>query len=124
MTSHVCQCPSARCREGAQLLGIVGEDGTVTYLGRPIAVDASFVAAASEGRPPETRFRFADRCAENACKKWTGTECQVVGEVISRLPTLTAEQPLPRCSIRAECRWFRQAGANACAVCPLVITDT
>lgn len=31
---------------------------------------------------------------------------------------------LPRCSIRASCRWFAQWGVVACGVCPLVIHDS
>jgi hypothetical protein len=30
---------------------------------------------------------------------------------------------LPRCAIRSSCRWFAQRGAEACAVCPLVVAD-
>jgi hypothetical protein len=33
------------------------------------------------------------------------------------------DSPLPKCSIRSQCRWFLQHGRDACAVCPLIITD-
>jgi len=33
-----------------------------------------------------------------------------------------ADRPLPVCGIRADCRWFAQAGAAACRVCPIVRT--
>jgi hypothetical protein len=40
-----------------------------------------------------------------------------------RTPDRPTVDPLPRCSIRANCRWFDQQGADACRVCPFVITD-
>lgn len=118
------RCPSARCQEGAELLGIVRRDGTIAYLGQRVTVDASFVQIASEGRSPEKRFRFSDQCAERGCKQWTGTECGVIDDVIQRLPSPAPSQSLPKCSIRPECRWFNQAGSHACTVCPFVITET
>jgi|ERR1022692_1455063 hypothetical protein len=123
MSSETYRCPSARCQEGAELLGIVRNDGTIAYLGQRLTVDESFVQAASEGRSPEKRFRFSDQCVEHGCKQWTGTACSVIDNVIERLSLPAAAQSLPKCSIRPECRWFSQAGRRACAVCPLVITD-
>jgi hypothetical protein len=39
-------CPSARCKEGAILLGIVGKDGVVGYVRPQETVDAEFVRRA------------------------------------------------------------------------------
>lgn len=123
MNSGAYRCPSARCQEGAQLLGVVRSDGTIAYVSQRLTVDESFVQIASEGRSPEKKFRFSDQCAERGCKQWTGTECSVIGDVIQRLPSPQAGESLPKCSIRPECRWFSQAGPRACAACPFVITD-
>ena len=115
-------CPSARCEPGATLLGVVEADGTVGYITPRLTVDAEFVEQASRGRAPEKRFRFAGACVESGCKQWTGSRCGVIDRVLEGdLPKAGA---LPHCSIRSSCRWFAQSGAEACGVCPLVITDT
>jgi hypothetical protein len=106
------------------LLGIVGPDGTVGYLSQRITVDDAFVRRAGHGRAPEARFRFAEACVAERCANWNGgaDRCGVIDEVVSspraRPPS---EQPLPRRSIRAQCRWFAQWRARACASCLLVV---
>jgi hypothetical protein len=119
-------CPSGRCRDGAVLLGVVGPEGAVGFVSPPMVVDDEFVRRArAADRPPEARFRFAEPCVEDACGHWTGDRCGVVDGVLgSRAGAATAEARvglLPRCGIRRSCRWFAQRGAEACAVCPLVV---
>lgn len=122
-------CPSAPCTEGAILVGVVLADGRVAFAAEETRIDAEFVSIARAGRAPEARFRFASPCARGACRQWTGTRCGVIDDVLEEVPTeLRASatpgvDALPACSIRAECRWFDQSGADACAVCPVVITD-
>jgi hypothetical protein len=115
-------CPSARCEEGARLLGIVGSDGRVGFLVPPLPVDAEFVRHAHEGRSPERRFRFAAACVEDRCGYWTGERCGVVDAAVSTLKDQGVPSPRP-CGIRASCRWFSQHGVDACQVCPLIVTD-
>jgi hypothetical protein len=114
-------CPSARCEPDALLIGIVGPTGRVGHLTPALAVDEDFVVQAHKGRAPEKRFRFAQPCTEDGCQHWTGTRCGVVDAALSR--DLEPAESLPRCGIRSGCRWFAQSGANACRVCPLVVTD-
>jgi len=118
-------CPSSRCAEGAQLLGVVQKDGRVAFTPDEIWVDTTFVQIAHLGRKPEARFRFASPCQRGRCEQWTGERCGVVDAVVDALSE--AEVPhglsLPRCSIRSRCRWFAQSGAEGCRVCPFVITD-
>jgi hypothetical protein len=122
-------CPSARCRDGAILLGIVLPNGRVAFAeGRPV-VDREFVdIATSDGRrAPERRFRFSSPCAQGGCRQWTGTQCGVIAAAMAetdahRADVTTGE--LPPCGIRDDCRWFLQAGADACAVCELIVTET
>lgn len=120
-------CPSGRCRPGAVLLGIVGPDGTVGYLSERVTVDEAFVRRAGQGRAPEARFRFAEPCVTDRCANWReGAEdtagCGVVEQVVhSPHAREEGRQPLPKCSIRARCRWFAQRRARACATCPLVV---
>jgi hypothetical protein len=108
------------------LIGVVEEDGRVANLGTPLPVDAGFLDAAGANGPPERRFRFSSRCVEGRCSQWDGSGCSLINRVLGYVMAAGAlETPasLPHCAIRASCRWWRQRGAAACAVCPLVITD-
>jgi hypothetical protein len=118
-------CPSAPIASGATLLGLVGPDGTVGYLTPSITVDQEFVDAASRGGLPGKRFRFAAQCLESGCAQWTGSRCGLIDTLIAADDLAPDEEPerLPRCAIRSSCRWFAQAGSEACAICPIVITD-
>ena len=123
-------CPSSRCQEGAILLGIVLPDGSVAFAKDRIVVNGGFVQNATrEGsHPPETRFRFSTPCVQGACQQWTGSRCGVIDSVVSEAHDAGYEPPpgvqLPECSIRADCRWFGQSAAAACAVCDLVVTES
>lgn len=116
-------CPSSRCEKGNILLGLVRGDGTVGFLGEHMTLSDDFVEIARQGRRPERRFRFASTCAQGACRQWKDGRCGVIGEVLGAVPARRRTKRLPQCSIRPQCRWFRQEGEKACAVCPLVITD-
>jgi len=122
-------CPSARCREGAVLLGIVGSNGILGYVTPQATIDAEFVGRVGAGRSPGKRFRFAEPCVTERCVHWAGNECRVIEDVIAQFghsehpEEATLGRVLPRCSIRPRCRWFRQRGGEACSVCPLVIRD-
>jgi hypothetical protein len=116
-------CPSYRCEDGAILLGIVQADGHVAYAAERLVVDQHFVEQASLGRTPEKRFRFSGGCVEQNCKQWTGDRCGVIDNVLIDLGANFAAADLPQCSIRSDCRWFKQSGAAACRVCPEVITE-
>jgi len=122
--------PSARCQDGAILLGIVLADGSVAFAQDRIAVDEAFVRnATTEGsRSPESRFRFSNPCAKGGCHQWTGSRCGVIDSVVEETREQhyqpRADAPLPDCSIRSDCRWFVQRGGEACAVCDLVVTET
>jgi hypothetical protein len=107
-------CPSAPCVEGALLV----------YVQPPTRVDAEFVARARAKGRPESRFRFSLPCVEAGCPQWTGTGCGVVDHVIEEEAAEPAPTRLPACAIRRTCRWYDQRGAQACAVCPLVVADT
>lgn len=116
-------CPSAACKAGATLVGVVRSDGRVGYVTTPITVDETFVTTANNsGRAPEERFRFASSCATAACAHWHG-RCGVVEHAVVVLEP-DALAVLPRCSIRRQCRWFRERGRDACAVCPLIVRGT
>lgn len=119
-------CPSSRCEEGNILLGLVNERGRIDFITERIEIDASFVAAASEGRRPEQRFRFASPCLKRGCEKWDGERCGVAKILHERGPELLPQDPaqaLPRCSVRASCRWHREYSDSICSTCSWVITE-
>jgi hypothetical protein len=122
-------CPSSRCEEGATLLGVVLPTGRVAFASTRLEVTEEFVQIARAGRAPEKRFRFASVCAKSGCRQWTGSRCGVIDSIMADRANridgdaATDDAALPACSIRAQCRWFRQSGRAACATCPEVITD-
>lgn len=127
-------CPSSPAEPGAILLGIVGPEGKIGYLTPQIRIDGEFIEIAAKGRSPEKRFRFAGPCVEGGCTQWTGSRCGVIDAAIEEAETRASahetsaampagDAPPPKCSIRSQCRWFFQHGRDACAVCPLIITD-
>jgi hypothetical protein len=118
-------CPSGPCQEGALLLGVMSEQGRLAYVQPPTRIDGEFVSRARALGNPERRFRFSVSCIEAGCPQWTGCGCAVVDKLLDEhapdAPRSAGE--LPRCGIRASCRWYGQRGAAACAVCPLVVAD-
>jgi hypothetical protein len=123
MDAETILCPSARCEEGALLVGIVMADGRVAFAADRLVVNQEFVQIARAGRAPEKRFRFSSPCLKAGCGQWTGDRCGVIDSVLAATDARAEPQELPECSIRPQCRWFRQSGADACAACPEVITD-
>ena len=117
-------CPSARCEDGSILLGVIQPDGRVGYFGGKMVVEDDFCTQAKEGRAPERRFRFANRCVEAGCKQWSGTRCGVIDRVTDLAGKEELPSDLPECGVRDRCRWFYQSGSGACRVCQLVVTDT
>jgi hypothetical protein len=121
-------CPSARCDEGALLVGIIGIEGKVAYVSPAPRVDNEFIEEAQSAGAPEQRFRFAAPCRESGCVHCTGTRCGVIDAALAAAEAAQTRQcassPLPRCGIRTQCRWFAQTGSNACATCPFLSTTS
>jgi len=115
-------CPSARCETGAVLVGMVRDDGAVGHIPQRLEVDDDFVKNANADGMAETRFRFASACVKGKCTRWTDGQCGVVELAADKLADMQTED-LPKCSIRSDCRWFKQRAAEACRVCSFVITD-
>lgn len=111
-------CPSAPLYQGSRLLGVVKEDA-VDILSTPIEVDEFFARAANTGKEAEHKFRFVNKCVKSGCAQWTGSECGVIKRVLTAMEE-KLEAELPNCSIRPECRWYAQEGANACKACTSV----
>ncbi|MFT3978886.1 MAG: hypothetical protein QM687_00360 [Ferruginibacter sp.] len=115
-------CPSSLGQVGANLLGMVNANGTVGYFNEPMEVTQEFMEEAGDPEDLERRFRFSNKCVQNGCKQWTGTECGVIKAVLA-LDNIPQKKDLPDCSIRSTCRWFYQEGATACNGCRYVITN-
>ena len=114
-------CPSASCSDGTHLIGIIGSDGRVQYLGRPTPIDVQFVSVADAGTLPESRFRFAEACARERCGHWAGQVCSLVERITEAVPPNVGGTVLPACGIRRSCVWYKQVGARACVACPAVV---
>lgn len=121
-TAEVLLCPSAPATVGALIIGVVRADGSVGFIRDRIPVNAEFIKAADSGRAPEQRFRFSSPCQECACQQWADGRCSLPGRIAEAVPNSLTPEALPRCSIRHDCRWYHQLGADACRVCPLVVT--
>lgn len=117
-------CPSSKAQKGAQLLGVLQEDGTMAILPQPLRIDDAFLEVAARAEPAEQSFRFTNKCVESGCAQWTGSRCGVSDQIVSVLAEVMLREDLPDCGIRAACRWYRQNGEDACRICPLVITHT
>jgi hypothetical protein len=112
-------CVPATSVSAARLIGIVQGDGSVAFLGQPLTIDRQFVDVAAQGRPAELRFRFASPCAKSGCANWSGCGCGIATSITQSIAAAASE--LPNCGIRPQCRWFREHGARACAVCPEIV---
>ncbi|MFJ9598225.1 hypothetical protein ACIRS3_36460 [Streptomyces virginiae] len=100
------------------------DDGRLGYLRPALPVDQYFVDACERNGDPESRLRFANECQQGECENWSGRDYSLVGRLISAgadSPAEASDSRLPRCAIRAYCRWFTQEGSRACRVCPIVV---
>lgn len=108
--------------DGSAVFGVIGGDvdeARVGYLKAPLVVTADVLALA-EGVEPTEVFRFAAPCAAEGCQHFNGSQCTLVSRIVALVPPVVDE--LPRCPIRARCRWFSEQGGSACHRCPVVVT--
>jgi hypothetical protein len=111
-------CPSAPPEEGALVIGVRGPGGRLAHIVPSLPASTALANEAEAG----TRLRFASPCAESSCGHWTGSSCGVIGQLVADAPPAAGSR-LPQCGIRSSCRWFAEAGGEACARCALVVTD-
>ena len=131
MTERELCCPSADAQPGALVIGMRRADGTIGYLRDRLEATPDFVDAIRAAGTADTQFRFAGPCARSGCGHWRDDDtaadagadaghCGLIGRLRDVVPGELLADTLPRCTIRASCRWFAQDGAAACRVCPLV----
>lgn len=118
-------CPSARPDwRGSVVLGVAEgslDTPRVSYLTARVEVSAAVLQLAGSVSPTEV-FRFAAPCACDGCVHFQEKRCHLVEKVVELLPEVVSS--LPPCSIRRDCRWFRQEGGAACRRCPQIVTDS
>ena len=118
-------CPSALPHmDGARVFAVVG--GTVEapradYLEHAVPLTDGMRALAHPVDPAEV-YRVASPCVEGACQHFDGGEhiCRLARKTAALAPIVV--ERLPRCAIRATCRWWKQEGVSACRRCPQVAT--
>lgn len=100
---------------------IAGDPGApgIAYLPPGVSVDES-VASHLGGLSPTEVFRYGADCEEHRCAHFDGDRCSLAKRIVTQLPEVV--QILPRCQIRATCRWFAEEGGAACRRCPQIVT--
>jgi hypothetical protein len=111
-------CPSAMPKKGAKLLGIVIGRSKTQIFPAPLDVDNAFFEQGTPVGPLDERFRFIAPCVERGCNKWSGSQCNLIKRAVTKA---TGHSPIPKCSMRRECRWFFQHGEEACRICPQIV---
>ncbi|NET76711.1 nitrogen fixation protein [Okeania sp. SIO1F9] len=123
-SNHATLCPSARPEmQDSKVFGIISgtvDEPRLAYLKQPLPVTEEVMASSGSVRPTEV-FRTAAPCAEKKCQHFDGANCRLAMEIVDKLPGVVEQ--LPPCSIRTNCRWWKQEGKAACMRCPQVITD-
>ena len=95
-------------------------DGPQTaYLDRAVEATPEVLAMAAPAPPTEV-LRLAATCEESKCVHFDGADCRLATRIVALLPPVVGV--VPRCAIRADCRWHRQEGKAACVRCPQVVT--
>jgi hypothetical protein len=118
-------CPSAQPQmSDAVVFAVVAgtpEERRAGYLAEPLPASDEVLALAGPAKPTEV-FRMAASCAGTGCKHFDGLNCRLAERIVQHLSPVVAR--LPPCSIRPDCRWWRQEGKAACLRCPQVVTET
>ncbi|WP_431270031.1 hypothetical protein [Dankookia sp. P2] len=118
----LCPSVSGDPRNAPMVIGVIGEGGVVANLPTPIPLTPGM--RAQIGEKPETRFRLAGPCVERHCAHWKDASCSLIGRmqeaVAGYVEAREPGAPVPRCGIRASCRWWVQRGPEACHTCPHV----
>ncbi|MET8542585.1 hypothetical protein ABZW03_18295 [Kitasatospora sp. NPDC004799] len=117
-------CPSAPAdAAGSVLIGVVaGTPGAprVAPTAHAMPVTVEITALARPASPGEV-FRIAAPCRTSGCAHFRNSACGIASRSAVLLDEVVGE--LPRCPIRARCRWFHQEGPSLCRRCPQVVTE-
>ena len=116
-------CPSGLSdRPESIVLGVrSGDDGGIAYLADPVPA-TEVLGMIPEGVEPRRILRFASHC-ESSCANRLGSRCGLVDRIVA-VPGPPQAASVPRCHLRAHCKWWEQTGVDACHRCPAVTTLT
>lgn len=116
-------CPSAEPNWAtAKIIGVVGgtpESARVAYFEQALQPTNDILDLTAPLDPTEV-FRFTAPCAAGACTHFGDGRCRLASKIVALFQEVTSE--LPPCSIRPDCRWWRQEGPAACRRCPQIVT--
>ena len=89
---------------------------------KPLPITDELLALSGPVAPTEV-FRFAGPCAGKACQHFAGDtgHCRLVEKTVRFVPKV--QDKLPPCTIRVDCKWWRQEGREACFRCPQVASS-
>ena len=122
-------CPSAPyASKDKQVFGLVvgsPKQPRVLYLKQAIAEDSDTLESLEKvlhPAKPEQMFRAAAPCMQAKCLHYEKDhdKCGLVERIVDVLPP--AVEALAPCSIRKQCVWWFQSGAEACLRCPQIAT--
>jgi hypothetical protein len=118
--SAVKWCPSGDpSHPEAVVLGVrSGDRDEVVYLADPVPA-AEVVGAIPEGIAPTRVLRFASHCVPE-CANRIGEACGLIERFKVGMPPDAGLAP--RCHLRPRCKWWDQAGLDACRRCPAITT--
>jgi hypothetical protein len=122
-TEQALKCPSAQPGMGdVRVLGVISRDAEqprLAYLDEPVSATPDMLELAAPAAVSQV-FRLSARCEEAKCAHFDGSRCQLAVRIVKLLPEVV--DGLPPCTIRPDCRWFRQEGRAACLRCPQIVT--
>ncbi|HEX5543593.1 MAG TPA: hypothetical protein VFX60_18920 [Micromonospora sp.] len=120
-------CPSTPVSNSTVFLGMITPAGRVAYVTPAVPTEnvLDTLSADEAGRPLEKGYRFAGPCVTSSCGYWTGDHCGLGAKVAASYREVTdpADDALPKCAIRRDCRWFAEQGRAACTPCSYIATD-
>ncbi|MFJ7125533.1 hypothetical protein [Streptomyces sp. NPDC098101] len=113
-------CPSGSpAAPEAVVLGVrSGQDGEVVYLADPVPARDVLPVVPKDVEPTRV-LRFASHCVSN-CLHRRGNDCTLVERVA--VTPADENRNVPRCHLRAHCKWWAQVGVDGCRRCPAVAT--
>ena len=91
-------------------------------LAKPLPITDELLALSGPVAPTEI-FRFAGPCAGKACQHFAtdSGNCRLVEKTVRFVDKV--QERLPPCTIRVNCKWWRQEGRDACFRCPQVASS-
>ncbi|MDG9715722.1 hypothetical protein [Streptomyces sp. DH24] len=113
-------CPSGRAdAPESVVLGVrSGQNAEVVYLADPVPARDVLPVVPKDVEPTRV-LRFASHCVSD-CLHRRGNDCTLVERVA--VTPADESRSVPRCHLRAHCKWWAQIGVDGCRRCPALAT--